>query len=177
MTSSCSFLSCGFFFLSLPFALWGPVVQYSWRGSLPAAVHCPPKQLHFPGPSSAGAGWYSCSDCDSGLSAKGDHERCGLLNWMLFFITSSPICVFKVRKTQVSVSLLVFCSVFVDTDNCRRITHKNINFWFYFLGWRTESLSWDSPSVVFPLVFFCLETFPWLGYNCSVITEVQLAFK
>lgn len=147
------------------------------EGVPPCSSTQSPKRLRFLGPSSAGAGWYSCFDSVIQVSAKGDHEICDLLSWMLFFIISSPICIFKVRKTQVSVSLLVFCSTFVDTDTCRRITDKNINFWFCFLGWRTESLSWESSSGVFLLAFFWLETFPWLGYNSSVITEVQLALK
>ena len=172
------------------FALWvfSPFIPCAdegrWFGTCrgasdPWQYAVPHERLRFPGPSSAGVHQHSSSGSVVQVCAKGDHERCGLLNCMLLFIISSLICIFKCQK-GVSVSFHVFCAVFVDhldADNCRRNPAKKLSFCFSFLRLRQEGSPGGGPSKSFSTGLFWLETFPRSGYSLGVVTEIQLALK
>lgn len=72
--------------------------------------------------SSGGANQYGSSDSTIQGCAKGNHEwpPCGLLNWMLFFINCSPVCIFNHQKGP-GLGFSSVCVDHLDTNNCRRI--------------------------------------------------------
>lgn len=174
MTSSCSFLDCAFFSFhshvltraSDPVHAKGPPT----RGSAPQTAALP--RLH---PQMVQIDMVPLTVIQG--CAKGDHgwPPCGLLNWKLFFINSSPVCIFKHQKGP-GLGFSSVCVDHLDTNNCRRIPDKELIFLFYFLGLRTGRLSWRMSQWSFSTGLFSIGNVStiWVQFECHYRGPVGL---